>query len=129
MIEAVSPTAADPSLAPPGQYLLSVRVRGLPLAATKDMSAKLVERVIAALEPHTAHLRERIVGLDVHPPVETGAFSGTRILASYAQRIGTPIEGLFLCGGAAEPMDVISGRAGRISANLANAWLAREKRA
>ena len=126
LIEAVSPTAADASLAPPGQYLLSVRVRGLPLASTK--SAKLVERVVAALEPHTVRLRERIAGLDVRPPVETAAFSGRRMLSSYAERVGTPIEGLFLCGGAAEPVDAISGRAGRISANLANAWLVREKR-
>ena len=50
------------------------------------------------------------------------------LLASYSQRIGTPIDGLFLCGGDAEPIDGISGRAGRIAAGIANAFLAREKR-
>ena len=65
LIEAVLPTAIDPSLAPPGQHLLSVRVRNLPLAPKEGwpaLSAKLAVRVVAALEPHAAHLRERIVG-------------------------------------------------------------------
>jgi phytoene dehydrogenase-like protein len=131
LIEAVLPTAIDPSLAPPGQHLLSVRVRNLPLAPKEGwpaLSAKLAVRVVAALEPHAAHLRERIVGLDLRRPAETGEVCGRCLLSSYAQRIGTPIDGLFLCGGDAEPMDGISGRAGRIAAGIANRFLAREKR-
>ena len=131
LIEAVLPTAIDPSLAPPGQHLLSVRVRNLPLAPREGwpaLSVKLAGRVVAALEPHAAHLRERIVGLDLRRPVETGAVCSRHLLSSYSRRIGTPIDGLFLCGGDAEPIDGISGRAGRIAAAIANAFLAREKR-
>src|SRR4029077_10641955 len=49
LIEAVLPTAIDPSLAPPGQHLLSVRVRNLPLAPKEGwpaLSAKLAVRVV-----------------------------------------------------------------------------------
>jgi hypothetical protein len=84
---------------------------------------------VAALEPHTAHLRENIIGLDLRPPVAVNAACGKRLLSSYTDRIGTPIDGLLLCGSDAEPMDAISGRAGRIAASLAGRGLAREKRA
>ena len=128
-IEAVVPTMADQTIAPVGQHLLSVRVQGLPPALAGNQSSVLVQRVVAALEPHTAHLRERIIGVDVHAPKEAVGFSSERLLSSYADRIETPIRGLFLCGNAAEPLDGISCRAGRIAANIANDWLAREKRA
>jgi phytoene dehydrogenase-like protein len=131
LIEAIVPTAADLSLAPPGQHLLSVRVRGLPLAPATGwpaQTAKLIQRVVAALEPHVMHLRERIVGLEMRPPAEASGSSSADILLPSAGRISTPIEGLFLCGAAAEPVDSISGRAGRIAANIAGGWLARENR-
>jgi phytoene dehydrogenase-like protein len=84
--------------------------------------------VTAALERHTPHLRERIVGLDLRLPQEEEPFSATRLAASYVERIGTPIGGLFLCGTGAEPMNAASGRAGRLAAGIAQAWLAQEKR-
>jgi len=130
LIEALVPTTADPSLAPTGQHLLFARVPGLPLVPKGGwpaLSAKLVERVIAALERHTPLLRERIVGLDLRLPQEEEPFSAMRLAASYAERIGTPIDGLFLCGTGADPMNAISGRAARLAARIAQAWLAREK--
>ena len=108
------------------------RVLGLPLmpkGGWPALSTKLVERIIAALERHTPHLRERIVGLDLRLPQEEEPFSAARLAASYAERVSTPIEGLFLCGIGAEPMNAISARAGRLAAGIAQAWLAREKRA
>jgi len=130
LIEAAVPTAADPSLAPTGQHLLSVRVPGLPLTPEGGwpaLSAKLVERVTAALERHAPHLRERIVGLDLRLPRKAEPFSAVRLASSYADRVSTPVEGLFLCGVCAEPMNAVSGRAGRLAAGIAQAWLAREK--
>ena len=47
-----------------------------------------------------------------------------RLLAPYATRIRTPLKGLYLCGSDAEPVDVISGRAGRLAASIARAELA-----
>jgi len=129
MIEAVVPSSADPTIAPAGQYLLSVRVSGLPVAEVAKQPPALVERVVAALEPHATHLRERIIGVGVRPSSEANGFDVARLLSSYAERVETPIRGLFLCGASAEPMDAISGRAGRIAADIANRFLAREKRA
>lgn len=133
VLEVVVPTAAEPALAPPGQHIVSVRVLGLPVAPDGGwaaMSAKLADRVVSMLERHTTHLRERIVAMDLrHPGADPrcdDGCSGTRIVASFASRIATPIEGLFLCGAAAEPVDAISGRAGRLAAQMAAAWLGRE---
>jgi phytoene dehydrogenase-like protein len=64
----------------------------------------------------------------MRPPAEASGSSSADILLPSAGRISTPIEGLFLCGAAAEPVDSISGRAGRIAANIAGGWLARENR-
>jgi phytoene dehydrogenase-like protein len=132
LIEAVVPTAADPSLAPPGQHLLSVRVPGLPLAphgGWPALPAALIKRVTATLAHHIPHLRERMIGIDIRLPSEEEPFSAARLASSYPARITTPIEGLFLCGTGAEPMNAVSGRAGRVAAGIAQAWLAREKRA
>ena len=132
LMEVVVPTTTDPSLAPTGQYLLSIRVPRLPLkpeGGWPTQSARLVEHVTAVLERHTPHLRERIVGLDLRLPQEEDAFSGKRLVMTYAERVCTPVGGLFLCGTSAEPMNAISGRAGRLAAGIAQAWLAREKRA
>ncbi|MDE2266719.1 MAG: hypothetical protein KGL29_12515, partial [Alphaproteobacteria bacterium] len=46
------------------------------------------------------------------------------LLAGWRERIATPIDGLLLCGEAAEPVPAVSGRAARIAAGLA---LARSK--
>jgi phytoene dehydrogenase-like protein len=127
-IEAFVATMADPSLALPGQHLLCVRVQGLPLTPGGG-AAEIIKRVTAVLERHTAHLRERIVGLDIQLPQEEEPFSGARLRSSYQSRIATPIDGLFLCGAAAEPANALSGRAGRLAAGIALAWLARENRA
>jgi phytoene dehydrogenase-like protein len=132
IIEAVVPTAVDPLLAPPGQHLLSVRVPGLPLAphgGWPALPAALIKRVTAALAHHIPHLRERMIGIDIRLPTEEEPFSAERLVSSYSTRVTTPIEGLFLCGTGAEPMNAVSGRAGRLAAGIAQAWLAREKRA
>ena len=46
------------------------------------------------------------------------ASPAARLLASYEARIRTPIAGLYLCGRAAEPVNAMCGRAGRIAAGL-----------
>ncbi len=134
VLEAVIPTAAEPALAPSGQHVLSVRVHGLPLAVDGGwaaMAAPLAGRVVTLLERHMKHLRRHIVGVDIRlpnaMPVRDGNSFGGRLLAPFARRIATPIEGLLLCGGAAEPVDAVSGRAGRLAAAMAAVRLARER--
>lgn len=97
--------------ASPGQHLLAVRVRGTPSA----------DQVIASLERYTPHLRGRIVGTESR----TRDVLAPHLMDSAAARIATPIAGLYLCGGDAEPTDAVSGRAGRLAAEI----VAREKRA
>ncbi|HEX4295040.1 MAG TPA: FAD-dependent oxidoreductase [Rhizomicrobium sp.] len=88
----------------PGQHVLSVRVKGL----------APVDAIVAQLEHFIPLLRGRIVG------IQTGErdVAQTRLLESARTRIATPIRGLFLCGRGAEPMDALSGRAGRLAADF-----------
>jgi phytoene dehydrogenase-like protein len=88
----------------PGQHVLSVRAKGL----------ASVDAILAQLERFIPLLRGRIVGS------EAGALDvpQTRLLKSARARITTPIRGLFLCGRGAEPMDALSGRAGRLAADF-----------
>jgi phytoene dehydrogenase-like protein len=134
MLEVVVPTIMDPGLAPPGQHVLSIRIRGLPVAAENGwplLSTKLAERVVSALERRFKNLRAHIIGIHMTLP-DKGVrddvdFSVQRVLQPYSARIATPIDGLFLCGEAAEPMDAVSGRAGRLAARMAHACLAGKK--
>jgi len=88
----------------PGQHVLSVRVKGL----------APVDAIVAQLEHFVPLLRGRIVG------TQAGErdVAQTRLLESARTRIATPIRGLFLCGRGAEPMDALSGRAGRLAADF-----------
>jgi len=132
MMEVVIPTAMDPELAPPGQHVLSVTVCGLPVAPEERwplLSARLAERVVSTLERRKRNLRAHLTGIYFGLPNESrrdSDFSVSRILSSYPARITTPLNGLFLCGSAAEPMDAVSGRAGRLAAGMAQRWLASE---
>ena len=125
MMEVVVPTAIEPEL---GQRALSVAVRGLPTVPKegRPVSTQLAERVVSTLERRMRNLRAHITGIHFDLPTEnrrdTG-FSVSRILSSYRARIATPLNGLFLCGSAAEPMDAVSGRAGRLAAGMAHRWL------
>ena len=130
-MEIVLPSAADPDLAPPGQHILSVLVRPVPLAPQNwaAMKTKLAECVVRALEHHAAGMARHITAVQVlAPPDFVGAYgaegeaggtlNAVRILAPWRSRLGTAIPGLFLCGASAEPVGAVSGRAGRIAAAM-----------
>jgi len=127
-MEATVPTIADPGLAPVGSHVLSALVPYLPAGpeggwpGAQDL---LRGRVLATLENFAPGFRDRIVSCRALTP-DAGPHGGVsllsspiaRLLASYEARIRTPIAGLHLCGRAAEPVDAMSGRAGRIAAGL-----------
>ncbi len=129
-MEMVLPSAADPGFAPPGQHVLSVLVRPVPLVPVQGWPAlkpKLVERVILALERHAAGLARHITAAEALTPSDIeyaygaddelgGAATAARMLAPWASRVKCAIAGLYLCGASAEPLGAISGRAGRIAA-------------
>ncbi len=132
MMEVVVPTAIEPDLAPPGQHALSVTVRGLPAVPQEGwaaLSARLAEPVVNTLERHMRSLRAHITGIHFGLPdqiARDAEFSVSRALSPYHARIVTPVNGLFLCGSSAEPMDAVSGRAGRLAAEMAHTWLSPE---
>jgi phytoene dehydrogenase-like protein len=97
--------------ASPGQHALWVRAKGTPT----------LDAVIAQLERFAPLLRGRIVDSDI----ATRAVPRSRLVETAYARIATPIEGLFLCGGEAEPVEALSGRAGRLAAEHATAYTAR----
>lgn len=128
-IEFAFPTAADPSSAPPGQHVLSAVIRPLPLAPPEGWQAlksALLDRLYAAIAPHAPDLPRLVTQAEIVTPddfvarygTEEGRGSVTHMLSGWEDRIQTPIAGLMLCGAAAEPVAAISGRAGRIAAEL-----------
>ncbi len=138
-MEIVVPSAADAGFAPPGQHVLSVLVRPVPLSPKEgwpSLKSKLVERAIIALERHASGLVRHITAAEALTPAEIefaygaedelgGAVTADRMLSPWASRIKCAIAGLYLCGASAEPVGAISGRAGRIAAAMLTAEQAR----
>jgi phytoene dehydrogenase-like protein len=132
VMEATIPTAADPMLAPAGHHVLSVISSYIPVSVRggwEEQREILRRRVLAALEKFAPGLKERIVAQRVLTPedlahrYENGDGEAPpplpRLLAPYRARVRTPIAGLYLCGSSAEPVSVLSGRAGRMAARFA----------
>ncbi len=130
-LEAIVPTAFDPSLAP-GHHILSVLVRPLPVSPPEGWDAlapRLSEKVLAVLERLAPGLRASIVGQAfVAPAVSGDPLDAAHITADWRARIVTAIDGLFLCGETAEPVPAVSGRAARIAAAMATTRLKGEAR-
>jgi phytoene dehydrogenase-like protein len=136
VMEVTVPTAADASLAPEGSHVVSVLIRYLPLSPSggwETQGARLKHRAIDTLEGYAPGLRDRIVATEMFKPDDialryggvAGAPAGSlsRLLTSYGERVRAPLPGLFLCGAGAEPVTAISGRAGRLAAAHAYAYL------
>jgi phytoene dehydrogenase-like protein len=129
-MEVTIPTAADPALAPAGCHVLSALVPYMPAAVAGGWEVPrmmLHRQVLATLEEFAPGLRNRLLACRVIAPGDEDARGSAcdsasctgRLLASYEARIRTPIAGLYMCGRSAEPVSAISGRAGRLAANLA----------
>jgi len=121
-IEFTVPTNVDPSIAPPGLHVLSATVRPLPRHPAQGwaaMSTVLGARVVAAIDKFVPNLSRDLTRMKVLTPDDTDAVTNlVRLTSNYDSRVRTPIQGLFLCGDDAEPNSAISGRAGRIAAQM-----------
>ncbi|HEY1632921.1 MAG TPA: NAD(P)/FAD-dependent oxidoreductase [Rhizomicrobium sp.] len=119
--ELVFEFVTPPGLAPPGQHVLSARVRPVPAAMDDEMKTKLGAKLVSALETHKSGLSKQIAAVEVLSPDDIATRYGyneeTDMLADWTTRLMTPIPCLLLCG--AEPVAAVSGRAGRIAAALA----------
>lgn len=125
-LEAVVPTAFDPSLAS-GYNFLSVLVRPVPVSPPEGWQALaplLGEKVLAILERFSPGLRASVLAQAFAAPVVDGdPLDAAHMTAGWRTRIATPIAGLFLCGKAAEPVPALSCRAARLAAAMASAHL------
>jgi phytoene dehydrogenase-like protein len=128
-MEMTVPTATDPALAPGGGHVVSALVPYLPREVAggwEAAGALLRKRVLATLETFAPGLKDRVVAHRVITPDDASFGDGvtdqrfplSRLLASYEARIRTPIDQLYLCGGNAEPVNAVSGRAGRLAAGF-----------
>jgi phytoene dehydrogenase-like protein len=105
----VAPSSADIEMPP------TLAARAWPLAADCDVDA-LTRRVTAMVERLAPGFAETVTHSDVVEPADGEPFSPRRLLAPAAERIETPVAGLFLCGIDAEPAHATSGRAARLAA-------------
>jgi phytoene dehydrogenase-like protein len=121
-IEFSVPTCFDPSAAPPGQHILSAIVRPVPRYPTGGwarLAPALGAKVVSTLDRLIPGFSRVISRVEVMIPDDTDAgTSVARLTSAYGPRVRTPIPGLFFCGTGAEPVSAISGRAGRIAAQM-----------
>lgn len=109
-----------------GRYEVSVHVRPLPRhvqGGWKQAGLAVLAKVIARLSHFDRGIKDRLHHFRIVTPDDVGAIHGeseapnvARLLASTNERIETCVAGLYLCGGDAEPVDSISGRAARSAA-------------
>ncbi len=112
--------ALETGTTPP--VLLSIMVRPLPVVPAenwKAFSTRVVQAVLRILERHAPDMTAQIAGLALVPPKACDPFTPAHMLMDWRARITTPVRGLLLCGEAAEPVPVLSGRAARIAAAIA----------
>jgi len=136
-MELTIPSIADPSLAPPGQHVISAylqyvpgRLRDMTRDAERERLGDLSTRTIASYAPGfeaSVLAREVITPLDLERTYGlTGGhiFQGelaldqffvTRPLLGWA-RYDTPVHGLYLCGSGTHPGTGVSGRSGALAA-------------
>jgi len=132
-VDAVVPTVVDPSLAPPGQHVMSIVAQFAPYALKrgtwKDEKDKFADKVVDRLDALMPGLRRAVLARQVYTPVdleEKYGLSGGHIyhgeMGTDQQmfmrpipgmgRYRTPIAGLYLCGSAAHPGGGITGAPG-----------------
>lgn len=118
--EIVVPTLADPSLAPRGVHILSVRLQAAREGRTNNANA-LLEHVLAVLAPYFPTLPEDLIEARVSAskPVEGLALAERSFLgpAMGMSRYRTPLRGLWLCGPDTHPGGR-TGAAGALAAKL-----------
>jgi phytoene dehydrogenase-like protein len=124
-MEIVIQTALNETLVPEGQHIVSAIIRPVPSKPQTpwaELQSSLVERVKITLARIFPDLPGAITRIAVQTPddlppvtVESG-----RLTVLPAQRIASPVDGLYFCGADAEPMTAVSGSAARIAAALAS---------
>jgi phytoene dehydrogenase-like protein len=136
-MELTIPSIADPSLAPPGQHVISAyvqyapyRLRGTDWEAERDRLAAAATRTIAQYSPgfeSSVVERHVVTPLDLeqtwgltgghifHGELSLDQWFVTRPLLGWS-RYRTPIDRLYLCGSGTHPGTGMDGRSGALAA-------------
>lgn len=128
VMEAVFPAAADASLAPIGQHVVSILIKVLPRRISGGWDAakaQLAAKAIAALDRFAPGLARHVTAAEILTPDDIAVRYGEedlvtveRMLSDGRGRILSPIRNLLFCGASAEPAGAVSGRAGRLAADF-----------
>ena len=145
----LTPSVADPSVAPPGKHLMSVNIWHAPTKLANgnwnDERERFGQRCIDVMAEYIPNLRENIVGhrflspqdledefglLDaniMHLDMTPSRMFGLRPLAGWAD-YATPVRGLYLCGSGTWPGGTVSGVPGHnASRRIIEDWQRRGK--
>jgi phytoene dehydrogenase-like protein len=136
ILEVVLPTAADPTLAPPGRHVLSAVVQYAPYHLAMGWESgrqRFLDLVLATLEAHAPGLRDSVIAAELLAPPDIEAhfriagghwhhvelaldqFFMVRPVAGAAQ-YRAPLGRLYLCGAGCHPGGGVMGIAGRNAA-------------
>jgi phytoene dehydrogenase-like protein len=133
ILECTIPSVVDPTVAPPGQHLMSIFVQYAPYALREgtwdQLRESFADRCFALLDEYAPNFRRAVLARQVLTPLDlertfnlTGGniFQGSMIpgqLFSFRPVPGyagyrTPVRGLYLCGAAAHPGGGVMGACG-----------------
>jgi len=133
ILECTIPSVIDPTVAPPGQHLMSIFVQYAPYALREaswdQLRESFADRCFALLDEYAPNFRRGVLARQVLTPLDlertfnlTGGniFQGAMIpgqLFSFRPVPGyagyrTPVRGLYLCGAAAHPGGGVMGASG-----------------
>jgi phytoene dehydrogenase-like protein len=133
IVECTIPSVVDPSVAPPGQHLMSMFVQYAPYRLAEgtwdDQREAFADRCFDLLDEAAPNFKRSVIARQVLTPVDierTFSLTGGNIfqgamslhqLFSFRPVVGwsgyrTPIRGLYLCGAAAHPGGGVMGAAG-----------------
>jgi len=136
LLEVIVPTAVDPSLAPPGEHVLSAVVQYAPYKLAEGWEGqreRFLEVILQTLEAQAPGLRDSVRAAELLTPPDIEAqfrisggnwhhvelaldqFFMVRPLAGAAQ-YRAPLRGLFLCGAGCHPGGGVMGIPGRNAA-------------
>jgi phytoene dehydrogenase-like protein len=133
ILEATIPSVVDPTVAPPGQHLMSIFVQYAPYRLAEghwdDVKEPFADRCLELLERHAPGFRASVLHREVLSPLDlerrfglTGGniFQGAMGLSQLfsmrpfpgAADYRTPLPGLYLCGAATHPGGGVMGACG-----------------
>ncbi len=139
ILECTIPSVVDPTVAPPGQHLMSMFIQYAPYklrgASWNELRESFADRCFDVLDEYAPNFKRSVLARQVLTPLDlertfnlTGGniFQGVmslnqlfvfRPVAGFAD-YRTPIRGLYLCGAAAHPGGGVMGAAGANAARV-----------